>query len=230
MTTKKPRRPTKLDNRKMIQNIIQRRTRNRFDELEEYVHELERKFDQDLSSLAKRYSSKSTKEELTEEEELQIGEILAEEHHLIEKIFRKNFRESSLLSIYTVIEKSINRLCRYLCNTHEIEITLEDLNGKGIERAQLYLSKVCGIKLPFKSHEWEEVRKLNQIRNCISHAGGAIQDSTSPGKIRNIIKNTKGLNIENDRELIVSQEYLENTVKLARSFFESLYAEAFKDS
>ncbi|HUX80237.1 MAG TPA: hypothetical protein VMW10_10920, partial [Alphaproteobacteria bacterium] len=78
------------------------------------------------------------------------------------------------------LEISLNDLCRYLCNSKKLYLSLEDLRGDGTERAKLYLTKACLIDFPESSNEWNEILKLNKIRNCIVHAQGDILNAKSP--------------------------------------------------
>ena len=64
----------------------------------------------------------------------------------------------------------------------KLSLELSDLKNDGIERAKEYLVKVCHINFPEKSHEWSEIQKLKQIRNCIVHAEGNIEKVISTKK------------------------------------------------
>jgi len=43
-----------------------------------------------------------------------------------------------------------------------------DMERDGIERARLYLMEICKIDLSGLSKKWSEMKKLNEIRNCIT--------------------------------------------------------------
>src|SRR4030042_2915805 len=131
-----------------------------------------------------------------------MGEDFAVDYFEIEKVLLNIFRRSILVIVYSFIENSMNSLCRYLHGYKKLSIGIDDLKGVGIERAKLYLEKVCLIDLP---NTWSRLEKLNRIRNCIVHAEGDVDATKSPGKLKNIIRHTKGLELESDRFIIIKE-------------------------
>jgi hypothetical protein len=113
---------------------------------------------------------------------------------------------------------------------NDLSVELTDLKGDGIERARLYLTKVCEIQFPDGSHEWAEIQKLNNIRNCIVHAEGNVDDVRSPTKLRNIVKNTKGISFESERYLSIDNKYLEMAITWVEDFLQELHEKSFPNS
>ncbi len=108
-------------------------------------------------------------------------------------------------------------------------VQLEDLRGDGIDRARLYFVKICGIDHPDSSREWSEIQKLKKIRNCIVHADGDVLDARSPDKIKNIVKNTPGLSLENERYLVIKNKYLESATTWVEDYLQYLHEKSFPD-
>lgn len=104
-----------------------------------------------------------------------MDEYFAEEHYIIESIFLKSFRYSMVVTIYSLLEITMNDLCHYLCHSKKLSLNLDEIKGGDIERAKLYLSKVCPIDFPGRSAEWNDIQKVNKIRNGIVHAEGDIE-------------------------------------------------------
>ena len=124
----------------------------------------------------------------------------------------------------------MNSLCTILQKMNDLNVELNDLRGDGIERARLYLTKVCEIQFPDASHEWAEIQKLNSIRNCIVHAEGNVDDVRSPTKLRNIVKNTKGISLESERYLSIDKKYLEMVIACVDDFLQELHETSFPNS
>ena len=134
----------------------------------------------------------------------------------------KTFHYSTIVTVYSLLEISLNDLCRYLCNSKKLSSSLEELRGKGIKRAKLYLEKVCLIDFP-ENNEWNEILKFNEIRNCIVHAQGDIEDAKSPKspkKLRNIVANTSGVELENERFIIIDSEYINMALSNTKNLLE----------
>ena len=89
-----------------------------------------------------------------------------------------------------------------------------------------YLSKVCVIDFPKSSINWNEIKKLNRIRNCIVHSDGEIESSFGKEKLKNIINSTSGLQLRDENEIIVEKEYIERMIDHSESFLLSLYKRA----
>ena len=115
---------------------------------------------------------------------------------------------------------------RKTCN---LSLELEELRGEGIERAKLYLAKLCSIKFPESNKEWNEIQKLNKIRNCIVHADGDIRNTRNTEKLINIIKSTGDVSLNNERSIRIGSTYIPSVIKVAEIFLEHIYNEAFKD-
>ena len=227
MKAKNFRKKFKIDSNKMIQRIIKSRTENELEEVKQYYEELEYKFQRDKKRLSKRYDKEVGNGKLDPETKYQLDEYFSEEHYIIESIFLKTFRYSTIVTVYSLLEISLNDLCCYLCNTKKLALSLDELRGDGIERAKLYLAKVCLVDFPETGNEWNEIQKLNKIRNCIVHAQGDIENAKSPQKLRNIVANTSGIELENDRFVRIDSAYIITTLSNTKKLLETVYDKSF---
>ncbi|MBE0427405.1 MAG: hypothetical protein IBX72_12285 [Nitrospirae bacterium] len=203
--------------------------KGRTSQFRDYVLEIESKFSHDLKSLEKRHEKEIRQKGTDAEFEDYLTDFYAEEFHRIDRIFLRTFRYSAVVTIYSLLETSMNSLCSILKQMKGINIELEEIRGDGIERAKVYLKKACGIKFPERSHAWSELQKLNKIRNCIIHAEGDIWRTHSPTKLNNILKNTKGLALENDQYLLIEKKFLEDAITWAEDFLQELHENSFPD-
>ena len=228
MSTEETKRRLKFDRKKMMKNILKDHTAGGLDDLYEYFQELERKFQGDKKRISVRYDEESEKIKSDPELEAQLAEYFSEEFHMIENTFLKTFRYSMVVAIYSLVEVSLNDLCRYLCNSNKMALTINDLRDDGIQRAKLYLTKVCMVDFPASSHEWDEIIKLNFIRNCIIHTQGNVGNVKSPGKIINIVDNTPSISIKDERYLMIERSYVEVSIHNAKKLLENVYDKAFE--
>lgn len=230
MKSEQLRKSSQASRKKWIRRIIRDRTFGKFENLKQYVSEIENKFKSDLGNLSRRFDEQAAEEE--EEEEVppdikyELNEYFVEEYYVIERVFLRTFRYTIVVAVYSLLETCLNRLCHHLCNSKKLHLLLEELRGKGIERAKLYLAKVCSIDFPEVSNDWNQLQKLNKIRNCIVHAEGNIHNVKSPGTLRNIIKNTKGLELYNDRYIQIDSLYIVATIGSAENVLGCIYEKA----
>ena len=216
----------KINRYKMIQSIIKRRTKHKLEDVKQYYEELETKFQRDKKRLSKRYDEETGNGKLDSEIQYQLDEYFSEENYIIENIFLKTFHYSTIVTVYSLLEISLNDLCRFLRNSKKLSLSLEELRGNGIKRAKLYLAKVCLIDFP-ESNEWNEILKLNKIRNCIVHAQGDIEDAKSPKTLRNIVASTRGVELENDRFIRIDSEYINMALSNTKKLLEIVYEKSF---
>lgn len=210
--------------KKWIHRIIRDRTFGKFKDLKQYVSEIESKFKLDLRNLSKRFDEQA--EEVPPDIKYELNEYFVEEYYVIERVFLRTFRYTIVVAVYSLLETCLNRLCHHLCNSKKLHLLLEELSGKGIERAKLYLAKVCSIDFSEGSNDWNQLQKLNKIRNCIVHAESNIHNAKSPDKLRNIIKNTNGLELYNDRYIQIDSSYIVATIASAENVLGCIYEKA----
>jgi len=199
---------------KLIQRSIMAVSYNKFKDLKDYYHEIKRKFERDEKDLAKRYYERI--------DENEFNDYFIEENVRIEDIFLKQFRYSIVVMIYSLLESRLNHFCHYLSKSKKLRLELDDIKGDGIERAKLYLSKVCLIDFPEQGHEWNEMIKLNIIRNCVVHAEGIVHKAKNQKKLKGVINNTCGLEVEN-KYLKIENSYIDSALLDAENLINKVY-------
>jgi len=219
---------TKRTNKsRVLQHFIETKARHTLDEMKNYVREIEGKFHNDMKSLRERFHKEINCDEVDPALSDEIAEYYSEENYIIENVYIKIFRYSSLISIYSFLEISMHQLCRHLKRHKNIDIEIEDIKGNGINRYKIYISKACGISFPDTLNEWSEIIKLNKIRNCLVHCEGNISIANSPSKLKNIINNTAGLSLARDKEIVIDSSYLNKSITNIETFIAVLYKNCF---
>jgi hypothetical protein len=84
-------------------------------------------------------------------------------------IFPDILWRTTFLHSYFRLESSLDQVCKNLQQTEDYKIGLEDVAGKGIFRASVYLKKVCDISEPFSDNTWGKLNDYNKLRNIFVH-------------------------------------------------------------
>ncbi len=100
----------------------------------------------------------------------------------LNSVFPTYLSHSIFNTAYSVFEKYMNEICFSCEGKLSTRIKLKNLNGKGIERSKLYLSKVVGIDTPFASSEWNDIMKYSGLRNVLIHTLGELNMSKNNHK------------------------------------------------
>ncbi|WP_321415467.1 hypothetical protein [uncultured Desulfobacter sp.] len=197
--------------------------------MERYNKELEAKFKKDLGNTGEYYSKEMSKVENNPEDAEVYAELCFSDKEAIYEFIR-NLRYSSLVNLFSFLESSLNNLCLTLRKEMKIVISPEDLRHQGVIRSQIYLKKVCSVDFPSDGNDWKQIEKLNKVRNLIVHEQGIIKNKKeNPGKKTfNVVNNTDGLSIKNDRQVIVEDNYFPKIIRNVKNLLDIVYKETTK--
>ena len=215
----------KIDKNKLIANIIKNQTKDRLEEFRQYTSEIESKFNSDKNALSNSYN-KAIKG-LSEEETKEVDDYFSDDYYIIEEIHVGLYRKSTLVSIYSFLENSMNSLCRPLYTSYEYPVKVDDLKGDGIVRAKDYLEKLANVDFSALNGEWSNLMTLNKIRNCIVHSEGNIKGSKSSPQLLNIIESNPNLSLRNERYIKVEREFIDFCIDKVENFLNMLYQQVF---
>ncbi|AWD08658.1 hypothetical protein DUU50_05660 [Salmonella enterica subsp. enterica serovar Corvallis] len=73
------------------------------------------------------------------------------------------------------------------------------------------------------SQEWQFMTEFNNVRNCIVHANGDIKKMNSTVALKDIIDKKPTLSLNNENNIIISLNYLKDTITKIRKLFQWLY-------
>jgi len=129
---------------------------------------------------------------------------------------------SQFLITYSFFEKALNALCMSFQKKNGYSVSLKDMSGQGINRAKLYLSKICRIGAPFKLPEWNQIALAAEVRNAIAHGSGYIDyRPNDKGSLaarlmyKNVEVKTEVSNQE-DAQIILGEDFVLDCVKTYR--------------
>jgi len=154
----------------------------------------------------------------------QIIESYSFDLHQFQNQFPNIHRESLIITIYNFLEKQLNTLCKILSKYFENSVKLNELNGKGVRRAFLYLSKIANLDSTKFKNEKEYIINVNRLRNQIVHNGGDLpQNSNDPLNV--FIENNKYLYGSPNEQVSLDADFIYELVDTLTSFFEKLDCE-----
>ena len=180
----------KLDKNKLFEQVFRHQAKDKLERFRDYTLEIESKFAADKSRLADSFTQAT--EGLGESERQEVETYFADDYYIIEEVHVGLYRKSTLVSVYSFLENSLNTLCRHLYKRNGYPIELDDLRGEGIVRAKCYLEKLAGIDFSLMNGQWSIILSFNKVRNCIVHSEGNIKASKSSEKLENVVKNSPG--------------------------------------
>jgi len=150
-----------------------------------------------------------------------VIDLHIEHQEIFGDIYPRHLRYSFLFLLNSLIEAHLNDYCRYLADCAGIDITLNDLQGQGIERARKYLDKVLGV-LSSQDTIWEPILRLNKVRNAAAHCGGDISDSRDKTYLEDLANRGLGIAIDSGDRIVVSEEFCSDCIKGMMQLFSKL--------
>ena len=80
---------------------------------------------------------------------------------------------SFFVASFSLLELQLKRFCDNAQRRLNNRFSASDLRGSITDRAKSYATKL-GVPFPTNTPEWQEIRKYQDIRNEITHAGGYV--------------------------------------------------------
>ncbi|MGD0650295.1 MAG: hypothetical protein ABSA97_04005 [Verrucomicrobiia bacterium] len=146
--------------------------------------------------------------------------------------FSRSLRYSFVVLLFLTTENQLNRVCDALRVERGFPIGARDLRGaSAIDRCKNYLTKVEGVQLG-DMKPWRRMKDLQEIRNCIVHEGGRVNDLDAPkvAKLKKFIETEKGVSIggsgaDSDEigMLLIKPEFCQNFAEDAKTLFNDLF-------
>ncbi|MCC4834775.1 hypothetical protein LMH66_19205 [Shewanella sp. 10N.7] len=131
-------------------------------------------------------------------------------------------RRSAFLTIVGIFEHEFDKLCTKCFEEFDLDKSLEDTSGKGLERAIKYMSKEVKVKMHKSTQTWQTVLKIVKLRNAIIHQDGKTIDHQG-NEIAAIIEHCKALeslSIDENDQLVLHEGYLRFVLDTYRTYIE----------
>jgi hypothetical protein len=104
-------------------------------------------------------------------------------------------RKSIIISIIILLESGIDIYCRDFQKYMKLKISFKELKGDLLERFKIYSQKILNSSFDFSSQLWQDIVGLYEIRNCIIHNNGLLDNFGKRTLIEVFIKRNKRFEI-----------------------------------
>ncbi|MCY8484833.1 hypothetical protein MOC97_04925, partial [Bacillus atrophaeus] len=168
----------------------------------------------------KHFDEKSEDLNLTDEQKQEFFDLHSREPYRYEFLYPQLIRKTIFLQTYFIFETYLNSLSDEHKRHSNTALSYKDMKGQGIERAKLYLRKVCNVNAePFSTNEWKRIIDYNTLRNAFVHNNGIVDKS----KLKS---DTQGLTLtKNSRRkdstlclIELQRDFLDEVFKTMREF------------
>lgn len=174
---------------------------------------------EEVSELLKKYPEKSHDD---------IVDSYSWELHLNQFKYPSLHRESLIITIFNFIEHQLNSLCHIYYESIDSDLKLADMNGRGVERALLFLKKVVKIDFSSFGAEISIIKGVNHVRNTIVHNGGILPNEAD-AKVNKFVSKANHMSGSAGRSINIHAEFIGYFIEeILLVFFDKLEQEVQK--
>ena len=184
---------------------------HKLDSLEELIEVTEQRLEDELDNFEKRPDQ--TAKEYSEQERREYFEFMSDEYWKYKDDHPQIVRQSFFLQAYFSFEHLLNDICKMQQN---LQLSLKDINGQGLERAKLYISKVIGLPNPFNNHLWRQIQYYNTVRNLYVHNAGEFDVNNNKHRLAK--DNLNYISVNRSEEFILEKEFCIEVIETFRLF------------
>lgn len=193
-------------------------------ELHDYVQSAEQFLEKRAGHLEKRFEKLASEHDDPDTADM-AAEPLRDEYWRVKDVFTQINRKALTVSVLGLLEHKLNELCNKLARRVGATQKVTDLPGKGFKRARKYLEKVIGLDLAGASTSWEELGKIQLVRNTIVHRNGLMREDDE--KLRSYINDkTPHLNLNELNEIEILPTFLPHVVNVCEEFITVVFEQA----
>lgn len=153
-------------------------------------------------------------------------QLFMNQQQALEDLFEQDLapamRYSFVVLMHTVFETRLRAFCSDMQSERRIPIPLRDVRGSPIEQARTYLTKLATLQVA-DVPEWQHLRTLQKVRDCIVHAFGYVADSRDEKEIRELASQSIGLTIDDYGRLALTKRFCDEHLSCLARFFHSLF-------
>lgn len=156
-------------------------------------------------------------------DEQDVIDSYAWELHLHQSRFPEIHRSALVISLFVFLENQLNGLCHLLGRSMASNVSVEDVAGKGVERAFKYMSKVAQFDLG-KVSRIAFLKDVNSLRNRLVHADGVLPEDEK-NQLNRFVSKMPGLIGWPGKNVGIGSEFIDHLIDEFCKFFEELNAE-----
>lgn len=139
------------------------------------------------------------------------------------------FYHSSIISIFSLLEFTLNRICERIIEDTKILLSLDDFSGSNIvNKARKFLLKIAKLNLTKLDKYWIPITKYQKIRNLIVHNNCNILienlNNISESKDFILLSEFKGIEIDKESGyfIIIHQSVLDKFLDSVENFVQGI--------
>lgn len=191
--------------------ILERMGRVRLKELMDFHKQAEKTFEAAMKAWKKEVKKFEAEYEDAD------GDHLISQRDEIESLLDRG-HTFEIVDLYTFLQRFLNLVIEHL-RAGGAHIPLPQQTGFSIHQIRHHLAQEAKIDMNRKPFDWKALERLQEIRNCIVHADGWIDDDFESRL------NRLGMKVKAETQLKLPEDYFADALKLADQTYKAVYKE-----
>jgi len=183
----------------------------------------------DFAETTVKFLRRAARESQTKRSELNdaLKAIAGEAEYLYGALYASDVHQAVIIGCVIFLERQIRWFARGLNVGLGLGLGLGDLSGSLLERFRKYCEKVARLDLGLDDLEWQNMRGVVEIRNCLVHCSGKLDEFSKRSEVIAFAKRHGTPRIK-DSWVRVEEETVKVVLKVLRAFVESIYKSALE--
>lgn len=156
-----------------------------------------------------------------------LAAIGGDVEYLYGVLYASDVSQALVIASIIFLERQIRSFSRGLKIGLDLGLGLGDLSGSLLERFQKYCEKVAKLDLTLDDFEWQNIKGIVEIRNCLVHCSGNLNEFSRKSVVMEFAKRHGTPSIE-DSWIRIKEETVNVVLKVMREFVESIYKSALE--
>ena len=148
--------------------------------------------------------------------------IAHDKSDLLAEPFPRLLHAGMIISTVIFLEQELHFLTDSMRKTEGLELSIKDLQGSLIEKFKKYCLHVARLPFAVSDQNWEDLRGIWEIRNCLVHSDGLL-DGFGKASTVTAFAARHGTPQIDDNRLVVDTETSLKVLEVVKTFVESVH-------
>lgn len=191
------------------------------DNLDQFINTVHQNLEQGKAEFTKEIDARAKK--LSPSDRDDLYDFYRDDYWLLDEEFPNILWNSVLISMYSVVDLELTRLCNSLQTKHSARKALSDRRkGTLLRKIEQYLTLDLSLSFPSSSADWTELNSIATVRNCVVHNGSQIKGKKDK-ELRRYICAHSTLSIDQLDRVVVSEQYCRDSMTAIKRFVKDLF-------
>ncbi len=165
--------------------------------------------------------------------EFEDNPVLYNKKFYFEHTLEQNLRASVIINLVTFLEIELQNYCCDLQTALNLQVRYNDFKGTVLEQFKIYANKIAFLKIDFSSSKYEKVKQLIELRNCIVHYEGQIENFyqrkfNRSEAIQDLARQIPSITIKENDFVSLEEVACKKCISIIKEFVGMIYKSAFE--